>query len=187
MFDAEGKPTGGAQLCPAVAAGDVSWKHVALHSGLVGISGGFNDKPYAAHYIDVPVGDDIERFIHLSRKAEWFLKGAGGRNAQNGTLKAVNVLDIIRDRLEKIYASEAEEDAMEKPEEVDPMEQLSSQLETPKKAAKRKVATKTWRRSLIKEIDVPRSPEGVTTSTAVTQIVVYSPDSGQRFWKCRPI
>ena len=137
------------------------------------------------------MGNDIERFVHLNTHAEWFVKGAGGKHVKKGELKAVNVLEIIRDRLEKIYDSEAEEDAMEEPEEVDPMEQLNSQWETPKKAAKkaakRSVATKTWGRSLIEEIDMPRTPEGVALSTEVTKIVVYTPASGQHNFKKRPI
>ena len=188
-FDAHGKPTGGAQLFPAVAADGVSWNSVRLHSpSIVGISGGFNHKPCGADYIDVPVGDHIERFIHLSIRSEWFVKGAGGLSVKKGELQAVSVIDMIRDRLEKIYDSEEEE-------EDDPMKKLCRELETHNKTAmaKRSVATAKrsvglWKKSLIEEIVVPLRPENVPgKSSAGIKIVVYTPASGQTNFSRRPV
>ena len=197
-FDAEGTPTGGIQLLPAEAKRhDVEWNHVALHSGLIGISGGFNKKPLSARYIDVKVGDSDERFVHLNMNGEWFLKGVGGPRIQKGQLKAVSVNDIIRQKLRMVYhdavEGEAEEEA-DDDEDHDQMQQFFDVLETPKKAVKKKETAKNkhaadvWKRSIIKDIDVPRSPECVNTEEkAVTTIVVYSPACSQRCWNRRPI
>ena len=91
-FDANGKPTGGTKLFPAVAERDGStWKPVGIHGGLIGISGGFNKRPLSAEYVDVPVDGKMQRFIHLNKDAEWFLKCAGGPNTQKGQMKTVCV------------------------------------------------------------------------------------------------
>ena len=201
-FDADGTPVGGPQLLPAVAAADdVSWKPVALHSGLIGISGGFSKKPLTARYIDVPVGDNSDglkkdRFIHVNINAEWFLKGVGGKRKQKGELKGVNVLDIIRQKLRMIYYDEVKGEAEEEADDdkdQDQMQQFFEVLETPKKtsaaAAKKKEGSKGWSKSIIRDIDMPRSPECVKTEEeVVTTIVVYTPNSlSNRSWKSWPI
>ena len=38
--------------------------------------------------------------MHLNTRAEWFVKGVGGPKTQHGQLKAVNVVDVIRARID---------------------------------------------------------------------------------------
>ncbi len=75
------------------------WQPVSTFQGLIGISGGFCRKPLGAQSIEWTSGNKTHRFVELAKNAEWFLKGVGGAKTQKGDLKAVTVLDEIRDKL----------------------------------------------------------------------------------------
>ena len=102
-LEGEGRPTGGEQISPAVAASEETWKPVEIWTGVIGISGGFNRKPMSASCIEVQQGVETHRFVHLNTKTEWFLKGLGGPKTQKGELKAVNVVEVIRARIKSIF------------------------------------------------------------------------------------
>ena len=138
---------------PAVAAANRTdrgrWKPVECYECVVGIRGGFNQKPFAAKCIDVQVGGSKHRFVEVVKHAEWFVKGVGGNKAQTGDLKNVTVLNDIRGKLFNISpdgSSEVEaasgvelteaEPTTEKEEEdedVYPMDALNDLVETPTK------------------------------------------------------
>ena len=196
-FDANGKPTGGPRLLPAVAERDgCNWKSVAIHGGVVGISGGLNRKALGAEYVDVPVNGEMRRFIHLNKDAEWFLKCVGGPNTQKGHMKTVCVMDIIRDRLQMQFPDPAvaEEGAAVADKVGDPMAVLRDQLT---KSAKAKAKSNRIRRSqseidmlrksLTAKLDVPRSPDCVPKPPETVQVTVYVKANSQKNWRSRPV
>ena len=75
------------------------WKTVKVEQGLVSILGGFGVGFHTAASIDFNVGDDAEThtYVLLDKNAQWFLKGAGGDKVQKGDVKAVKIIDTIRE------------------------------------------------------------------------------------------
>ena len=75
------------------------WKTVKVEQGLVNILGGFGVGFHTAASIDFNVGDDAEThtYVLLDKNAQWFLKGAGGDKVQKGDVKAVKIIDTIRE------------------------------------------------------------------------------------------
>ena len=75
------------------------WKTVKVEQGLVNILGGFGVGLHTAASIDFNVGDDAEThtYVLLDKNAQWFLKGAGGDKVQKGDVKAVKIIDTIRE------------------------------------------------------------------------------------------
>ena len=76
-----------------------AWQPVSTFQGLIGISGGFCRKPLGAQSIEWTSGNKTHRFVELAKNSEWFLKCVGGARTQKGDLKAVTVVDEIRDKL----------------------------------------------------------------------------------------
>jgi len=76
------------------------WKTVKVEQGLVSILGGFGVGFHTAASIDFNVGDDVEThtYVLLDKNAQWFLKGAGGDKVQKGDVKAVKIIDTIREK-----------------------------------------------------------------------------------------
>lgn len=77
------------------------WKTVKVEQGLVNILGGFGVGFHTAASIDFNVGDDAEThtYVLLDKNAQWFLKGAGGDKVQKGDVKAVKIIDTIREKI----------------------------------------------------------------------------------------
>ena len=192
---------------PAVAAANRTdrgrWKPVECYECVVGISGGFNQKPFAAKCIDVQVGGSKHRFVEVVKHAEWFVKGVGGHKAQTCVLDNVTVLYEIRAKLFNISPdgsseveaasgvelTEAEEPTTEKEEEdedVDPMDALNDLVETPikRKPAPNRRATianaKRQTRSAVAAVLMPTRPLCVGSAVAdTTTISVYMKGQSQ--------
>ena len=78
------------------------WKTVKVEQGLVNILGGFGVGFHNAASIDFSVGDGAgcyttHTYVLLDKNAQWFLKGAGGDKVQKGDVKAVKIIDTIRE------------------------------------------------------------------------------------------
>ena len=75
-----------------------------VEQGLVNILGGFGVGFHTAASIDFNVGDDAEThtYVLLDKNAQWFLKGAGGDKVQKGDVKAVKIIDTIRENLGRL-------------------------------------------------------------------------------------
>ena len=111
----------------------------------------------------------------MAKNAEWFLKGVGGAKTQKGDLKAVTVLDEIRDKLNSTAADDgrcAEPSAVAGPSAVadgddddapDPMDALDEVPDTPLKATKKAVRTpqKKTARSMVTEPSAVAGPSAV--------------------------
>ena len=176
-IEGEGRPTGGEQISPAVAASEETWKPVEIWTGCIGICGGFNRKPLSVSCIEVQQGVETHRFVHLNTRAEWFLKGVGGPKTQKGGLKAVHVVEVIRARIKGIFEEEDDTD-------VDPMESFNeSRLRRTRLLTRRPNKRK---KSALQEVEVPRRPDCVGLGEA-TKITVYLKGCGQRNFSKRPI
>ena len=112
-LEGEGRPTGGEQISPAVAASEETWKPVEIWTDMIGISGGFNKKPMSASCIKVQQGVETHRFVHLNTADPWFLKGFGGRMTDKRAMKAVNVVEVIRARIKSLFEVGEEPDREE--------------------------------------------------------------------------
>jgi hypothetical protein len=82
----------------ASAAGPGKWRSAALVHGVVSIVGGFSMQPMTGSSIEYMDGGIMSTFVLLDKNAQWFLKGVGGPQVRKGDLKAVTVLQQIRDR-----------------------------------------------------------------------------------------
>ena len=122
--------------------------------------------------------------MELAKNAEWFLKGVGGAKTQKGDLKAVTVLDEIRDKLN----STAEPSAVAGPSAVadgddddapDPMDALDEVPDTPLKATKKAVRTpqKKTARSMVTELQMPQRPLCVGSAETTTVCLYLKPNN----------
>ena len=161
-----------------------AWQPVSTFQGLIGISGGFCRKPLGAQSIEWTSGNKTHRFVELAKNAEWFLKGVGGAKTQKGDLKAVTVLDEIRDKLN----STAEPSAVAGPSAVadgddddapDPMDALDEVPDTPLKATKKAVRTpqKKTARSMVTELQMPQRPLCVGSAETTTVCLYLKPNN----------
>ena len=74
-------------------------------------------KPLSASCIEVREGVETHRFVHVTKSAQWFLKGVAGPGTREVALAATNVIEVIRDHIKSIYEAESDEDTSD--DEVD--------------------------------------------------------------------
>ncbi len=167
------------------------WQPVSTFQGLIGISGGFCRKPLGAQSIEWTSGNKTHRFVEISKNAEWFLKGVGGAKTQKGDLKAVTVLDEIRDKLNSTAADDgrcAEPSAVVGPSAVadgddddapDSMDALDEVPDTPLKATKKAARTpqKKTARSMVTELQMPQRPLCVGSAETTTVWMYLKPNN----------
>ena len=135
MFTAKGNKAATDPIEPISASSKRSrgWKQVELFEAIIGISGGFLAKPVAAQSLMVSASGHSHRFVELKKTAEWFLKAVGGPKTQKGDLKAVTVIEDIRDKLTDFDEDLAVADPSAVADAADPMNALEDILDTPKK------------------------------------------------------
>jgi hypothetical protein len=146
------------------------WKEVQICEEIVGISGGFLNKPLSAPSIVVMSGNKPQRFVEVVKNSEWFLKAVGGNGTQKGDLKTVNVMEDLRKRLEleitavavdNVQAAVADDVADDIGEvEADPMDALDDVVETPVKSKPKGNAKpkKKMSPSTIVQLKMPKRP-----------------------------
>ena len=197
MFSATGTNAATDPIEPISASGNRSrgWKQVELFEGIIGISGGFLAKPLAAQSLMVSASGQSHRFVELKKTAEWFLKAVGGPKTQKGDLKAVTVIEDIRDKLTDCTMGvdvDFDEDlAVADPsavaDEADPMDALEYILDTPKKNSNARKAT-PQNKCEVTEVNMPLRPSCAAAGTVeVKAIPVYSKRKKNTHCKNMPI
>jgi len=129
------------------------------------------------------VGGDTYVFAELDKNATWFLKGVGGAKVRKGDLKAVQVMGLLREKLngklgtpdddaavaegEASAVAAAQSDSQEADGNIDPMDALDGVEEVastiadvlpPKKQPKAPKAPEPVRRALAQALEVPTRP-----------------------------
>ena len=75
------------------------WHRTEVIHGSITIKGGYNRSTEPAKSITYHTGPECLMFIELNRLAHWLVKGGGGKQATQGALKSINVLNMIRDKV----------------------------------------------------------------------------------------
>ena len=73
------------------------WHPVDILEDRVSIKGGYNGKVETAPAVRYAMGDTTHVFVELDKNALWFLKGVGGLKIWKGELRAVKVIQLLRD------------------------------------------------------------------------------------------
>ena len=73
------------------------WHPVDILQDRVSIKGGYNGKVETAHVVRYAAGDTTHVFVEVDKNAAWFLRGAGGQKVGKGELRAVKVIQLLRD------------------------------------------------------------------------------------------
>jgi hypothetical protein len=172
----------------ALSKGGIKWRVVKLVEDQIGISGGVGGpKPISTKIMKMEMGGTMWRFVQLDKNSEWFLKGTGGAGIAKGALKAVEVILTIRDKFNAddqpdepdaaetaVAANSAVAGGDDDADEVDPMDALDVADDTPKKpAVAANTKTKTMKRSMVKELEMPERPPCSATGNKTTMIAVY--------------
>ena len=160
------------------------WKSVSITQDTVTIQGGYSTRGEAAPTVQYKVGDTTQIFVELDKNASWFLKGVGGPKVQKGDLKAVEVMQLLRDafkdKLDEVpgdnaAVAETQSGSQDTEDGVDPMDAMDAmddvaavvaEVVPQKKAGVRqggaqKRPTQDARRALVQELDVPSRPRCV--------------------------
>ena len=75
------------------------WCDVSIKEAQIIIAGGFNAKGELAQSIQYKCTDNVTHtFVALHKEAQWFVKGVGGVRKSDAGLKAVNVLNMLRQK-----------------------------------------------------------------------------------------
>ena len=190
MFTAKGNKAATDPIEPISASSKRSrgWKQVELFEGIIGISGGFLAKPLAAQSLMVSASGQSHRFVELKKTAEWFLKAVGGPKTQKGDLKAVTVIEDIRDKLNDDFDEDpAVADPSAVADEADPMDALEEILDTPRKNSNGRKAT-PQNKCEVTEVNMPLRPScAAAGSVEVKAISVYSKRKKTSHCKNMPI
>jgi len=81
---------------------------VRVEKSTVCLSGGFSSSLSTAPSIEYTLGSTTTLFVQLDKNATWFLKGVGGPSTQKGDLKAVEVLEVIREKFHVAFGDPTE-------------------------------------------------------------------------------
>ena len=143
-----------------------TWQPTHIYQGMIGISGGLNKRALAAATIEIKIGSTTHRFVELQTSVEWFLNGVGGAGTQTGDVKAVTVLQDLRDAFLKFDDAAAAVADIADNDEPDPMDALDAVV-IPK-------PMKSLRATTIRTLQMPTKPLCAGASEATTNVVVYS-------------
>ena len=170
--------------CIAPLSASRSWKSVSITQNTVTIQGGYSTRGEAAPTVQYKVGDTTQTFVELDKNASWFLKGVGGSKAKKGDLKAVEVMQVLRDafkdKLDEVTGdnaavAETQSGSHDADDGLDPMDAMDlmddvaavvAEVVPQKKAGVRKGGaqkqpTQDARRALVQELEVPSRPRCV--------------------------
>ena len=179
----------------ADATSATKWTDVSIKEAQIMITGGFNAKGELAQSIQYKCTDNVTHtFVALHKEAQWFVKGVGGVRKSDAGLKAVNVLNMLRQKAGqgdfKPIDSEpspavAGSDSQTSPDgdDYDPMDAMvaldsvAEAVSTQKKNNKRRKVD----RACVQELQVPTRPPCVATaSQGETTVFVYTPPNKKK-------
>ena len=176
----KGVPISETPITPMVAASKHgrTWRQAKMHHGQVNISGGFCAKPVEADCQVVQMDGKTHRFIKLDKNTAWFLQGVGGNYTRKGDLKAVSVIQELREGYADgstpagpaavAEGDDGDHDADDDDDgDVDPMDALDAVVDNGPKCKRQKV------RSEIKTLKMPLHPP-CAGSHETTDVLVYS-------------
>ena len=152
------------------------WRPVQVTQTLWNVSGGFSTGFLTVNSIDYTVGDTTHTFVQLDKNAPWFLKGVGGAKTKKGDLKAVQVLQDIRDRFhiacgEAVVAGGEAAVAGEGAQEDDPMDGLDDVVETLATNPKARNRNKHTKQSVVRALTMPMRPLCAAPEAKETKII----------------
>jgi hypothetical protein len=171
------------------------WSPVEIIQSAVTIKGGFCKTPTVATTIDYNIGTTTHRFVEMDKNAVWFLKGVGGPKTQKGELKAVQVLQEIREKFQRAcvdvpyghdlaVVTGEEGDTQYQDADDDPMNALDDVVDTLVKPHAKATYTKTKRssRASVHDLEMPMTPPCAGFDNPGTKIIcVYrKPGSNAR-------
>ena len=167
------------------------WCDVVIQEEQITIRGGSNRKSDSAECIRYQCADNVQHtFVALHKESAWFVKGVGGEKTRKGDLKAVNVLQMLR---QKIVAAEwvlgdaepcpavagADSQSSAADMDDDPMESMISRAAVADSigdVVKRISKKRKVDRACVQEVVVPTSPTCLgAASRETTTIFVYMP------------
>ena len=157
-------------LLPIAAIGSKcgsKWKSVVVTEDVLIVTGGFNTRPEVAKSL-LYTTDTTHSYVELDKNSAWFLKGVGGPKTSKGDLKAVQVLQEIREKFvaatsgDSVTAvAELKDEAEGSDDADDPMNALDTILETVAPKAKNKAKkplNSTPTRAMVQELVMPKRP-----------------------------
>ena len=171
------------------------WCDVSIKEAQIIIKGGFNARGELAQSIQYKCADnDTHTFVALHKEAQWFVKGVGGKSKSDAGMKAVNVLNMLRQKAGQgdfkpidsepspaVAGSDSQTSA--DGDDYDPMEAMvaldsvAEAVSDKKKSAKRRKVD----RASVQELQVPTRPPCVgTASQGETTVFVYTPPNGKK-------
>ncbi|MDP7560748.1 MAG: hypothetical protein QF745_09425 [Planctomycetota bacterium] len=136
---------------------------------LMNVSGGFSTGFLAVNSIGYTVGDTTHTFVQLDKNAPWFLKGVGGPKIKKGELKAVDVIQDIRDEFHIVGGEAAV--AGEGAQEDDPMDGLDDVVETLATNPKARNRNKHTKQSVVRALTMPMRPLCAAPEAKETKII----------------
>ena len=160
------------------------WTPVRIRTDLVSVDGGYSSAPHMVESITIADSAELggtDRFIKVCKNTSWFMKMVGGPQMRKGGLRHVDVLDTLRDKVERKSAANEPEPAVaeqvEAVEAVDPMDALDgSSLPPPVTSPKHTQRPKRLRsgstlKSRVLEVDMLRDPLCVDPNSSATRPV----------------
>lgn len=166
------------------------WRQARVNSRAVSISGGYCSTAELASAMEYHENGQDHVFVKLDKNAKWFLRAVGGTSAHKGSLKAVQVNDMLQDlvtdhlRFQQDTARGVAPGASAD-EDVDPMDELPElRKETVRPLKKRADETRARARPQVLELIVPTLPPCAPGQQppSTTSVRVYRPTmkAGQR-------
>ena len=195
MCDGGGQPTPHSRPTPVSNDGRMRWQSVSIRTRVITISGGYNARGEAARSIQYQVDGAIHTFLELDKNAAWFLKGVGGPKTQKGSLKAVEVLQLLRKTFDDhtAVAGGGDSAAVSPPrasqnpdDDIDPMDEMDALPAAAPPAItvrgkKRSPKVHGDRHALIQELVVPTRPRCAGVALDDTTVVsVYKPPHSEK-------
>ena len=194
--DDAGRRAGTQRPVSAGTHGQRRWRPVEIMHSMVNIHGGYNTRGEPARSIEYTVGNTSHTFVALDKNAPWFRKGVAGPAVRKGDLKAVQVMQMMRHKLNqklgldddntavadtaRAAVAEPHCDSQTPDADVDPMDAMDDLPDTPVKASRapKKLASRDPCRAVVMNLEVPLRPPCVAREEDGTTVVcVYKPPS----------
>ena len=102
--------------------------HMIQETTNLSFKGGYHTKAEAVESQDFILNNEVHRFVHVYKKAEWLCKMAGGQLKRAG-----QIMDDIRDQYAALASVVTDADT-EEPEVTDPDHDPMAQCDTPEVA-----------------------------------------------------
>lgn len=171
-----------------------AWKPFTILVDHVAIEAGFSKHSYQAQCVTLESGGANLKFLHLRKQASWFVAAVGGpKLGAKGEMPTVTVIDELT---AKVFGGDFKDPetavaaADTEPAELDddPMAELddiSPELETPKKTKSRKQVPQ---RALVRSVDMPTRPLCVQCDAGTKTLQFYcQPKSKKLFIRIQDV